>query len=144
MSCTSALCKPFHHLLNVFLKYGVIPSQWHIHKIIPVYKSGDSSSIRNYHPISLLSITSKVLEHLIFGKLLIQYHMINCYNYKLWINGITGFLWAWFNSYLNNRFQRISINNQLSAILPVKSGIPQGIILEPLLFLSILMIWFQL
>ena len=55
MGCASVLCKPFHHLLNVSLKYGVVPSQWHTHKIIPVYKSGDSYSVRNYHPISLLS-----------------------------------------------------------------------------------------
>ena len=69
-SCASALCKPFHHLFNVSLKYGVVPSQWCIHKIIPVYKSGDSSSVRNYRSISLLSITSKVLEHLIFDKMI--------------------------------------------------------------------------
>ena len=47
-----------------------VPEQWHMHKIIPIFKSGDLNigiilngdlcSVRNYCPISLLSNTSKV------------------------------------------------------------------------------------
>ena len=49
--------------------------------------------------------------------------------------GISGNLWLWFKSYLFNRQQCVKINNKYSHLLPVLSGIPQGSILGPLLFL---------
>ena len=49
--------------------------------------------------------------------------------------GISGGLWLWFKSYLYNRQQCVKINNKYSHLLPVLSGIPQGSIVGPLLFL---------
>ncbi len=49
--------------------------------------------------------------------------------------GFGGNILKWFRSYLNNRHQRTTILGATSKSLPVASGVPQGSILVPLLFL---------
>ena len=53
---------------------------------------------------------------------------------KLQDIGISPFGITWFNSYLCERHQIVRINNELSEPLPVESGVPQGSILQPILF----------
>ena len=54
--------------------------------------------------------------------------------FKLKRKGIDGLLLKWFISYLENRFQRFVIDGQSSNELPVQTGVPQGLILVPLVF----------
>ena len=55
--------------------------------------------------------------------------------YKSEAIGITGSLLLWFQSYLSNRKQKVVIGNNSSCTGQIKTGVPQGSVLGPLLFL---------
>ena len=55
--------------------------------------------------------------------------------FKLKQNGISGSLLTFFESYLHNRKQRVVINGSFSDYFVIHSGVPQGSVLGPLLFL---------
>ena len=67
--CAWSLFRPLRHLFNSSLSTGVIPLEWRVHLITPVYKSSHRSSVQNYRPTSLLCNTSKVLKTLIYNRL---------------------------------------------------------------------------
>ena len=55
--------------------------------------------------------------------------------FKLKQNGVSGKLIKFFESYLHNRKQRVMINGSYSDYASIESGVPQGSVLGPLLFL---------
>ena len=65
--CAAPLTKPLHHLFCHCISNHVLPSEWRTHCITPIFKSGDKHNVANYRPISLLCVTSKVLERLVFN-----------------------------------------------------------------------------
>ena len=54
---------------------------------------------------------------------------------KLNYYGVTGSALNWFQDYLSNRSQYVEIAGSKSDITSIKTGVPQGSILGPLLFL---------
>ena len=59
------------HLTNLSFSEGVFPSELKIATVSPLYKSKDPMVFSNYRPISLLSVFSKILERLMYNRLLI-------------------------------------------------------------------------
>jgi hypothetical protein len=63
---------------------------------------------------------------------------------KVWHKGLLYKLWLSFplnhfillKSYLTNRHFRVKVDNELSDILPIHAGVPQGSVLGPLLYTS--------
>ena len=184
--CSSALASPLTHLFTLCIKRHTIPEEWKHHTITPVFKSGDRSQVTNYRPISLLCSISKVLETIIYGKIIgfirpkisqsqfgflsnsscltqqltalhnifksldekrevdtiyidfskafdtVPHRELIC---KLKCFGIAGELLLWFQGYLTSRTHTVSRDGTTSNTLLVVSGVPQGSILDPLLFL---------
>ena len=54
---------------------------------------------------------------------------------KLKPDDIRGVAYNWFECYLKDRKQYVSINGYNSKYLPISLGVSQGFVLEPLLFI---------
>ena len=52
------------------LDTGQVPSDWRDAWIVPVFKKGDKHKAANYSPVSLTSITCKLLEHIIHSNVM--------------------------------------------------------------------------
>ena len=56
-------------LFNKLLRTGMVPFDWKLANVVPVYKKGDQEFVENYRPISPLSLISKVLERCVFNNI---------------------------------------------------------------------------
>ena len=58
------------HICNASLKKGIFPENLAVAIITCLYKAGDSQLLQNYRAISLLVAFSKILEKLVYGRLI--------------------------------------------------------------------------
>ena len=64
-------------LFNMRLKESCFPDCWKVSSVVPVFKNvGERSIAKNYRPVSLLSVVSKVFEKLVNNR--IVDHLKNC------------------------------------------------------------------
>ena len=70
MQSIDVIINPITHIVNRSLQQGVFPNALKCAKVIPVYKASDPSILNNYRPISLLSPFSKLLERIMYNKIM--------------------------------------------------------------------------
>ena len=186
--CSSFISQYLSLLFNQSLSSGIVPTDWKLSNVTPVYKAGDPKLAENYRPISLLSFPSKLLERIVHNRLLkyllendhlspsqfgfrpfssTQEALITATNdWHQYLDcgidtasiffdlskafdvlphsvildaldrvGVHGPLYSWFESYLTGRSQRVVLDVYTSQTVCVSSGVPQGSILGPLLFI---------
>ena len=65
-------------LFNKSLQHAIIPDEWKVANVVPVYKKGWKDCVENYRPISLLPLVSKLLERCILARVRDHlYHFIS-------------------------------------------------------------------
>ena len=170
------------------LNTGSIPSDWPLANITPVYKKGNKDLPVNYRPISLTSVCSKVIEHVVYHSIMshlnrndvlsgsqhgfrasyscstqlisliedLNFHMDNNIQVdmilldfskafdtvshcrllkKLKFYHIENQVIQWIEKWLTLRKQHVLFDGESSNHVPVSSGVPQGTVLRPLIFL---------
>ena len=144
------------NLYNQSLLDGFIPVGWKQSHITPVYKGGKYDDPSNYRPISVVPILGgKSTEDIL---LLTVDHIVNtlyvgksvCAAFldlkkafdsldhcillqRIGDLGVAGSVLRWFKNYLSGRVHRVKSHNQFFECRVMKSGIPQGSALGPLL-----------
>ena len=56
-------------IFNLSLRAGTYIDEWKFARVIPIYKSEDKRKCKNYRPISVLPIISKIFEGEVFSQI---------------------------------------------------------------------------
>ena len=59
---------PLFHICNSSIKTGIFPEDFKCAKVTPIFKSGKTSELSNYRPISVLPVFSKLLERIVYNR----------------------------------------------------------------------------
>ena len=68
--CSTLLSEPISFIINKCIEDGCYPESLKIAKIIPLFKAKNKLNIKNYRPISLIPVISKIFEKYIYNELI--------------------------------------------------------------------------
>ncbi|KAJ3646959.1 hypothetical protein Zmor_024514 [Zophobas morio] len=188
-TCSSVLSYPLSILMSQSFNSSSLPADWRTATVRPIFKKGDKFDATNYRPISLTSLIVKVMESIIYDRVIkffvdyqlipfqqhgflpgksIQSNLLCCLSdwtkeidagnsidvvyldfskafdrvpkrrllHKLQHLGLGGNLLKWIGSFLSERTFRVKVGDAYSRPFEVTSGVPQGSVLGPLLFIA--------
>ena len=67
--CACALAKPLSIISKLVYSTGIIPVEWKLANVVPVFKKDEKENVENYRPISLACICGKVMERIMYDEL---------------------------------------------------------------------------
>ena len=71
LKCTAhEICDCLTLIINQSITTGIFPEHLKIAKVVPIYKKDDQSQIKNYRPISILPVISKIFENAMHSQLM--------------------------------------------------------------------------
>ena len=70
--CAHELVDVYQILFQASLDQGTVPSDWKEADVMPLFKKGDKTNAGNYRPISLTSLSCKLLEHVVHSNIKYQ------------------------------------------------------------------------
>ena len=79
--CLCYFIKPMVHIYNVSLQTGIFPDTMKKAKIKPLLKKGNRRDVKNYRPVSIISVFYKPLEKLMHNRLLLflkRHNILTC------------------------------------------------------------------
>ena len=62
-------------IMNLSFNQGVVPQDFKKARVVPLFKKGDRNYERNYRPVSILPVISKIQERLVYN----QYYDYLCH-----------------------------------------------------------------
>ena len=80
-NCKFELSYILAELFNKCLEESCSPDCWKVSLVVPVFKHvGERSTAKNYHPVSLLSMVSKVFEKLVNNRIIDDLEKFGCFS----------------------------------------------------------------
>ena len=80
-NCEPELSHILPELFNKCLTESCFPGCWKVSLVVPVFKNvGETSTAKNYHPVSFLSVVSKVFEKLVNNRIIDHLEKCNLFS----------------------------------------------------------------